>query len=336
MTVPPAENESVTSAHSARLLYGLYKGLAREFMIDLTACSALDNIADENPTPESMAEASAWFLDADQCIPVHQLRQFLQTSKLASQEGLRAMLEHQLHKAGRGAVDRDKTDFLLAQFFSACAASQLQDADASFDFVARTLEPLLGTVETTPPESLHQLEEIVTAASACRTLQELFTSNILEQGRSLKISSGDGYFEPSSLVAFTRFNFLMRRVFFRLMHQDLNAILEGLRELERRGVETLDCRAAEFSADEPVARLRMICQSWKVMFQAEYSSGQPLRLLVDLRGVIDAQLAGHAAEPAGQDAPALRARAAAASGGSSGSSEDVASSESSSGDQGTE
>ena len=34
----------------------------------------------------------------------------------------------------------------------------------------------------------------------------------------------------------------------------------------------------------------MICQSWKVMFQAEYSSGQPLRMLVDLRASVDAAL----------------------------------------------
>ena len=93
------------------------------------------------------------------------------------------------------------------------------------------------------------------------------------------------------MVAFTRFSFLMRRVFFRLMHQDLNTILDGLRELEARGVDTLDCRSAQFSADEPVTRLRMICQSWKVMFHAEYSSGSPLRMLVDLRNVVDAALA---------------------------------------------
>ena len=78
------------------------------------------------------------------------------------------------------------------------------------------------------------------------------------------------------MVAFTRFSFLMRRVFFRLMHQDLNTILDGLRELEARGVDTLDCRSAQFSADEPVTRLRMICQSWKVMFHAEYSVRQPV------------------------------------------------------------
>jgi hypothetical protein len=34
----------------------------------------------------------------------------------------------------------------------------------------------------------------------------------------------------------------------------------------------------------------MICQSWKVMFQAEYSSGQPLRMLVDLRASVEAAL----------------------------------------------
>jgi hypothetical protein len=41
----------------------------------------------------------------------------------------------------------------------------------------------------------------------------------------------------------------------------------------------------------------MICQSWKVMFQAEYSSGQPLRMLVDLRAAIDDALGRGAAPP---------------------------------------
>jgi len=89
------------------------------------------------------------------------------------------------------------------------------------------------------------------------------------------------------MVAFARFSFMIRRIFFRLMQNDLNAIHDGLRELERRGVSTIDCRRAQFSAEEPTARLRMICQSWRVMFHAEYSSGQPLRMLVDLRAAVD-------------------------------------------------
>jgi hypothetical protein len=63
----------------------------------------------------------------------------------------------------------------------------------------------------------------------------------------------------------------------------------------------------------------MICQSWKVMFQAEYSSGQPLRMLVDLRAsVADALACNAAAESGGASpAPVLAAKAAAASAGAS-------------------
>src|SRR5712671_7872646 len=90
----------------------------------------------------------------------------------------------------------------------------------------------------------------------------------------------------------------MRRVFFRLMHDDLNAIVDGLDRLEEQGIAMLDCRRAQFSAKEPIVRLRMICQSWKVMFQAEYSSGQPLRMLVDLRASVDHALGRGAASEA--------------------------------------
>ena len=149
-------------------------------------------------------------------------------------------------------------------------------------------------------------------------LNELLHSGILEQGRKLKTQSGDRYYDPSAMAAFARFSFMMRRVFFRLMHEDLNAILDGLRELERRGVPTIDCRRAQFSAEEPIARLRMICQSWKVMFHAEYSSGQPLRMLVDLRAAVDdaLQASANGGSPK-KAAPAKRAAAAGASAGQS-------------------
>src|SRR5262249_29154891 len=147
---------------------------------------------------------------------------------------------------------------------------------------------------------------------------ELFRSKILEKGRKLKASAGENYFVPAAMVAFTRFNFLMRRVFFPLMHQDINTIFDGVRELELPGVSFLCCRRAQFSADEPTMRLRMICQSWKVMFHAEYSSGQPLGMLVDLRAVVDAALAHtEKNKPASGAAPASRSKAAAASGNSS-------------------
>lgn len=297
----------------ARLVYPLYVALAREFVIDLPACGDLES-GNDAPSQEAIEQARAWFTDLDQRIQVYQLRQFLQTTTLTSEAALRNLLIHHLLKQPHSDSDRDKLDFLFVQYFSHCAPSRLQDADVDLEYVAQVLEPALGAVELSVPEWLAPLNELVREANACTKLSELLTNRALEKGRILKTSAGENYFLPAAMVAFTRFNFLMRRVFFRLMHQDLNAILDGLRELESRGIGSLDCRRAQFSADEPIARLRMICQSWKVMFHAEYSSGQPLRMLADLRSVVETALEKSAKKQAAvSPAPFTQAAAAGAS-----------------------
>jgi hypothetical protein len=265
-------------------LQAIYAALVREFVIEVSACPIDEEFS---PSPASVEQASAWFDQVDAQIQVHQLRQFLQTTPLANEVVLRYLLIHHMKKAAKATSDRDKTDFLLVQYFSLCAPSGLEDTDLDLDYVAQVLEPVLGPQEPKLPTWLSSLETILQSAARCRRLSELLHSGILEQGRKLKTQAAARYFEPSAMVAFARFSFLIRRTFFRLMHDDLNAIQDGLRELERRGVATIDCRRAQFSADEPIARLRMICQSWKVMFHAEYSSGQPLRMLVDLRAAVD-------------------------------------------------
>src|SRR5207302_130414 len=157
---------------------------------------------------------------------------------------------------------------------------------------------VLGPIELKPPVWLNALDRVLDAARKCKSLDELLHGGILEQGRKAKGLAGDLFYLPVALGAFTRFGYLMRRAFFRLMLGDLNLILDGLTELEDKGVTTIDCRRAQFSAQEPIIRLRMICQSWKVMFQAEYSSGSPLRMLVDLRASVEYALGrGKAPEP---------------------------------------
>ena len=297
----------------ARRLHPLYSALAREFVIELPACSDLES-AVEAPPQESIEQARQWFLDVDQRIQVHQLRQFLQTTTLTSDAALRSLLLHHLQKKEHSDSDRDKIDFLLVQYFSHCAPSRLLDTDVDFEYVAQVLEPVLGSAQGTRPEWISSLDELIREADTCKDLNSMLTSRILEKGRSLKASARQEYFQPAAMVAFARFSFLMRRVFFRLMHQDLNAILDGLRALEAQGVTTLDCRRAQFSAEEPVSRLRMICQSWKVMFHAEYSSGQPLRMLVDLRGVVDRALekSGKSLKPSPESGKRAQAAAAGA------------------------
>jgi hypothetical protein len=311
MTSTSQLSELAAEWRDARLLYPLYAALSREFVIELPAHSDLEADVDA-PGQESVEQARQLFSDLDARIQVHQLRQFLQTTTLGSDEALRTLLVHHLRRTEHSDSDRDKIDFLLVQFFSHCAPSRLEDADVDMAYVAQTLEGVLGSVDANVPDWLKPLDEVIQSANGCRNLNQLLTTRVLEKGRKIKTSCGQNYFLPTVMVAFTRFSFLMRRIFFRLMHQDLNAILDGLRELENRGVKTLDCRRAQFSAEEPIARLRMICQSWKVMFHAEYSSGQPVSMLVDLRAVVETALVKNAKGASAGDPQKARAHTAGA------------------------
>ena len=317
-SVPAPDLAAVWS--SARRLHPIYAELAREFVIDLPGCADLEAHVD-TPGRESVEQAQQWLNEMDDKIQVHQLRQFLQTSSLVDPDGLVALLQHFLAKTPRSDSARDKIDFLLVQYFSQGAPTDLDDNGADIAYVAQGLEPVLGTVELKTPVWLNALDRVLDSARRCRSLDELLHGGVLEQGRKAKVQAGDLFYLPIALVAFTRFGYLMRRAFFRLMLADLNHILDGLIELEEKGVETIDCRRAQFSAQEPIIRLRMICQSWKVMFQAEYSSGQPLRMLVDLRASVEGALgrssaAKDTASKGAGAAPALAApRAAAAAAG---------------------
>jgi hypothetical protein len=286
-------------------LYSAYSALSREFAIEAQPCPELESESIV-PSAEVITRAEQWLTDMDQRVQIHQLRQFVQTSAQADEAFLHALLSCHLKKEKHTEQDRDKVDFLLVQIFSQAAPADISGPSLSLTETAKILQPVLGTVEISPADWLDPLEELLGKAYRAKNLNELFTSRIIEQGRQIKASCGDRFFERSSMVAFARFGFLVRRAFFRLMHQDLNTILDGLRDLEAQGVTTLDCRKAQFAADEPVSRLRMICQSWKVMFHAEYSSGQPLCILVDLRTAVESALM-HAAR---RGAPKVKAAAA--------------------------
>jgi hypothetical protein len=307
---------------NARRLHPIYAELAREFTIDVPVCPALE-AGEDSPESESVEQAQQWLNAMDERLQVHQLRQFLQTTSVVDPARLVALLQHFLAKTTRTDGMRDKIDFLLVQYFSQNAPTDLEDGSADVAYVANGLEPVLGKVELKPPVWLNALDRVLDSAQRCQSLNELLHGGVLEQGRKAKAQAGDLFYLPIALIAFTRFGYLMRRVFFRLMLADLNNILDGLTELEEKGVETIDCRRAQFSAQEPILRLRMICQSWKVMFQAEYSSGQPLRMLVDLRASVEAALGrGSASEDGGSAGPSAtaavgRAASAGASGGAS-------------------
>ena len=282
-------NQLASDWEEALLLYPLYVAMGREFVVEVPVCVELEAPPD-TPDQEAVEKACEWLALMDGRIPIHQLRQFLQTTPLADEHAVRAVLMRHLRKPFKTPMDRDKVDFLLVQYFSLRAPSRLEDADLDFAYVTQVLEPALGAVDAVSLPWMQTLDEVLNGAGACTSLSGLLDGEILERGRKVKADAEDEYFTPAAMVTFTRFSFLMRRAFFRLMHQDLNAILDGLRELERHGIYALDCRKAQFAQEEPTSRLRMVCQSWKVMFHAEYSSGQPLRMLADLRSAVELAL----------------------------------------------
>jgi len=298
MTPSTPVQDLATQWSFARKLYPVYFELAREFAIDVKSHPELEAMVD-TPGKETVEQANQWIEHMDNSIQVHQLRQFLQTSSLVNLEGLTTLLQHYLAKQNKDDATRDKIDFLLVQYFSQIAPAGLDDAQVDLAFVAQQMESVLGQVELKAPVWLNALDRVLDSARKCKSLDELLHGGVLEQGRKAKGLAGDLFYLPVALTAFTRFGYLMRRAFFRLMLGDLNLILDGLTELEDKGVTTIDCRRAQFSAQEPIIRLRMICQSWKVMFQAEYSSGSPLRMLVDLRASVEHALGrGKAADDA--------------------------------------
>jgi len=295
MTPTTPVQDLATQWSIARKLYPIYFEMAREFAIEAKPCPELE-AGVETPGKDTVEQANHWIEHMDGAIQVHQLRQFLQTSSLVSQDGLVILLQHFLAKQAKSDAIRDKIDFLLVQYFSQIAPAGLIDAEVDLAYVAQAMETVLGPIELKPPVWLNALDRVLDSARKCKSLDELLHGGVLEQGRKAKGLAGELFYLPVALAAFTRFGYLMRRAFFRLMLGDLNIILDGLTELEDKGITTLDCRRAQFSAQEPIVRLRMICQSWKVMFQAEYSSGSPLRMLVDLRASVEHALGRGKAE----------------------------------------
>src|SRR2546430_1652778 len=107
--------------------------------------------------------------------------------------------------------------------------------------VAHVMEPVLGEVDPAPLAWCAPLEQMIESLRSLRSLREILKTNFIEQGRKVKETAGGMFYDPAALVAFIRFNFLLRRTLIELMHADLIAIRAGLSQLQSAGVRTIDC-----------------------------------------------------------------------------------------------
>ena len=201
----------------------------------------------------------------------YQIRQLPPQILNGSEENLRALIHRQLKKEDKTTADRDKIDLLLVQYFAMCAPEDLVHKEITLDDVARILRPVLPQADPTPLEWCEPLEQILEKAKNCHSLRDMMEEGLLEQGRLLKDEAGPMFYDPAALVAFCRFNFLLRRAFIRMLHADLSAVRDALDSLEAQGVKTVDCRRAGFSAAETTLQLRYFCENWRQPFQKDYT-----------------------------------------------------------------
>jgi hypothetical protein len=155
---------------------------------------------------------------------------------------------------------------------------------------------------------------MIDALHGFRSLREILKTNFIEQGRRVKESAGGMFYDPAALLAFIRFNFLLRRTLIELMHADLIAIRSGITHLEKADLRIIDGHRAGLSAAEPITKVRRLADEWRQPFQKEYterSVNQAFEKLLGLRADVEAALEKLAAKnsdrlviEAGDDAPA--------------------------------
>jgi len=312
----PARSESPRQAQwkEARAVFPIYLALAKQLEIEIPFTQAKRNLP-EKPDLEIFSQVHEWLDSMDQRVLVHQLRHLLQMTTLnASETGLGALIQRHLRKTKKSNVDRDKIDFLLVQYFALCAPAKIYHKQIEPADVAQVMEPVLGKVDPAPLAWCAPLEQMIESLRALRSLREILKTNFIEQGRKVKETAGGMFYDAAALVAFIRFNFLLRRTLIELMHADLIAIRAGLSQLQSAGIRMIDCHHFGLSSSEPLTKISAMADEWKQPFQKDYterSVSQAFDKLLGLRADVEQALEkalGKAGEAAIQQLPAQAAK----------------------------
>src|ERR1700736_3383328 len=245
----------------------------------------------ETPDSELSGQVQSWLDTMDQRVIVYQLRHLLQmTTMNASENSLKSLIERHLRKPTKSTFDRDKIDFLLVQYFALCAPAKIYHKRIELTDVAEVMKPILGEVAPAPLAWCEPLEVMIQSLHSFRSVREILKTNFIEQGRRVKETAGGMFYDPSALLAFIRFNFILRRTLIELMHADLIATRAGVAKLEASDVRVIDCRNTGLSAAEPLTKVKKLADEWKQPFQKEYterSVSQAFEKLLGLRADVE-------------------------------------------------
>jgi hypothetical protein len=276
-----------------RSVFPIYLALAKQLEIAIPFPQEKRNLP-EKPTADLLKQVQTWLDSLDQRVLVHQLRHLLQMTTLnASESGLRSLIQRHLRKPSKTNIDRDKIDFLLVQYFALCAPAKIYHKQIELDDVALVMEPVLGEVDSATLDLCQPLEKVITALRAFRSVRDMIKTNFIAEGRKVKEAAGAMFYDPCALLAFIRFNFLLRRTLIELMHADLINIRAGLEQLDAADVHVIDCKRFGLSASEPVSKIRALTDEWKQPFQKEYTErtvNEAFEKLLNLRSDVEQAL----------------------------------------------
>lgn len=301
------ENSHLEQWDETRSVFPIYLALAKQLGIKHPFPQE-NRALPEKPNQALFDQVQVWLESMDQQVHARQLRHLLQmTTYNASESGLRALIQRHLRKKSKTTLDRDKIDFLLVQYFALSAPAKIYHKQIELQDAAQVMKPVLGEVDSAPLDWCEPLENVIRQLRTFRSVREMLKTNFIEQGRKVKESAGGMFYDPCALLAFVRFNFLMRRTLIELMHADLIAVRAGLTHLEGAGVATIDCSEFGLSRNEPIAKIRALVDEWKQPFQKEYterSVNEAFDKLLALRSDIESALRRIAPkEPPSRPAP---------------------------------
>ena len=287
---PKSESSRQAQWDETRSVFPIYLALAKHLQFEIPFPQN-KRVLPEKAELEFFSQVHTWLDSMDQQVMVHQLRHLLQmTTLIASESGMRAIIMRHLRKSVKTTTDRDKIDFLLVQYFALCAPAKIYHKNIELSDVAQVMRPVLGEADSTALPWCEPLEKMIQTLRTFKSLREILKTSFIEQGRRVKEGAGGMFYDASALLAFVRFNFLLRRTLIELMHADLIYIRSGINHLENAGVGTLDCSTFGMSSSESVAKIRQIADEWKQPFQKEYterSVSQAFEKLLALRAHVE-------------------------------------------------
>lgn len=234
-----------------------------------------------------------WLLQVDAAVSPSVLRQFMQADPSICKEETLGAVIRRYHGHAQWS---DKLYVAVAEYLVNCTPSWFKETErVSLADVADVLEPVLGPAGELPTW-LPDLEELIAELSAYEHLHELAEHGIFDRGRQLKAKVARRGLDTMGLVAFARFNYLLRQTFTTLWEADLWWIQQALEELESRAEYFVDCTEIGLSFLEPTNDLTKMVHEWKRPSFTEYANDETYQRVQKLRSILDQSL--HQLEPA--------------------------------------